>query len=622
MHARGKKAHVLDIGTGTGLLSMMAAECGADSIHACEAFEPIATAAKKIISKNGFANRINVTSKRSTEVIVGPDGDMPHKANILPAEVFDTELIGEGAIPTYLHAHRHLLEKDCLCIPHSATIRAQIVQSDLVWKWHKLLPIHIAGSSDVLILPPAKMKACPGAASVHDIQLSQVSPNQFKSITGPLDAIDFHFSQGDFTACRTATVAGTVQSDGVCHGIFMWWDLSMDTEGEIRLSTAPTWVHPQGDEAQWRDHWMQAIYFLDQPLEVCKGETLHLTLSHDDYSLWFNVSHSDKPRVDPERPVCHCGVHVAWSRPRIGMLNDAVRTEAYTQALRKVVSDKTLCVSVSDGSMLPLIAARLGAKQVYSLEPDSMSHRVLQDMIVGNNLKGQVILADKGAQALPSEFFSHQKIDVLIGEPFFISSTLPWHNLHFWYARTALALHMKDSALVLPCRARLRGVAMEFDHLWKFYAPVDNAEGFDVQIFDQLVQTSSAISDEATEPHPLWEYPGQALTSDFELMEFDFTQLVPTDIRTFSGMVEFLGQGICHGVALWMEYQLDQETWVSTGPQLPVSSAPSRDLAWDRHSKQGVYFIKSNPRVALGGQMRFDVSFNPSHGSIHFKFEV
>ena len=38
------------------------------------------------------------------------DGDMTERANILVTEVFDTELIGEGGIGTFHHAHKCLLK--------------------------------------------------------------------------------------------------------------------------------------------------------------------------------------------------------------------------------------------------------------------------------------------------------------------------------------------------------------------------------------------------------------------------------------------------------------------------------------------------------------------------------
>jgi len=67
----------------------------------------MADCAKKVIRRNGFENRIKIIPKRSTDLKIGTD--IPHRANVLVTEVFDTELIGEGAILTYNHALAELM---------------------------------------------------------------------------------------------------------------------------------------------------------------------------------------------------------------------------------------------------------------------------------------------------------------------------------------------------------------------------------------------------------------------------------------------------------------------------------------------------------------------------------
>lgn len=70
----------------------------------------MAECARKVIRENGLEDVIQIIPKRSTSMTVGTDGDMKHRANILVTEIFDTELIGEGAIATFNHAHKDLLE--------------------------------------------------------------------------------------------------------------------------------------------------------------------------------------------------------------------------------------------------------------------------------------------------------------------------------------------------------------------------------------------------------------------------------------------------------------------------------------------------------------------------------
>ena len=118
---------------------------------------------------------------------------------------------------------------------------------------------------------------------------------------------------------------------------------------------------------------------------------------------------------------------------------------------------------------------------------------------------------------------------------------------------------------------------MEFDNLWKFHAPVNIVEGFDVSLFDKLIEvrkklsfyfptrkngllcnasvtiqlfvvlqgsklTNEEVNNEtshgiALEPHHLWEYPCRALTEEFTIMTFDFTSNIPNQKMTSEGNV-------------------------------------------------------------------------------------
>merc|ERR1719220_1276482 len=131
---------------------MMAAKLGADTVVACEEFRPMAERAERVIRDNGYDGKIKLVRKRSTELRVGPGLDMERRANILVTEVFDTELIGEGAIGTYNHAAANLLTKDRIVVPGVARVWAQAVSSPRCSAWARPQPLDL-GLSGVLQPP-------------------------------------------------------------------------------------------------------------------------------------------------------------------------------------------------------------------------------------------------------------------------------------------------------------------------------------------------------------------------------------------------------------------------------------------------------------------------------------
>ncbi|XP_044111799.1 protein arginine N-methyltransferase 7 isoform X3 [Neovison vison] len=551
---RGQKALVLDIGTGTGLLSMMAVTAGADFCYAIEVFKPMADAAVKIVEKNGFSDKIKIINKHSTEVTIGPDGDMPCRANILITELFDTELIGEGALPSYEHAHRHLVQENCEAVPHRATVYAQLVESRRMWSWNKLFPVRVqTGHGEQVIVPPLELERCPGAPSVYDIQLNQVSPTDFTALSDvmPMFSVDFSKQVSSSAACHSRQFEPL--ASGRAQVVLSWWDIEMDPEGKIKCTMAPFWAHSDPEELQWRDHWMQCVYFLPQEEPVVQGSSLFLLAHHDDYCVWYSLqktSSEKNGRVSPPRPVCDCQAHLLWTRPRFGEINDQDRTERYVQALRTV--------------------------------------------------------------------------SLLVGEPFFTTSLLPWHNLYFWYVRTAVDQHLGPGAVVLPQAASLHAVVVEFRDLWRIRSPCGNCEGFDVHIMDDMIKRALDFREsKEAEPHPLWEYPCRCLSGPQQILTFDFRHPVPPHPVRAEGSIELRRPGRSHGAVLWMEYHLTPDSTVSTGLLKPPDD--KGDCCWNPHCKQAVYFFTSpDCGVPQGGPrtVSYTVEFHPHTGDISMDFTL
>ncbi|KAA0202799.1 hypothetical protein HAZT_HAZT008656 [Hyalella azteca] len=435
LRARGDSVRVLDIGTGTGLLSMMALQCGADHITACESFEPMACCAEKVLVANGFAEKVQVIHKRSTELVLGED--LPERANLLVAELFDTELIGEGAISTYEHARLHLLTEDALLVPSGALVYAQVVSSDLLASTN--VPYYNRPPHSSHLNLPSWLAECPGSISVHDLQLSQLDPSHFTAVSEPLCMFKFDWSGRDIPLSTTDTVhvsfLSRLDKSLECHAVFMWWHLIMDQDQDIVLSCAPTWAERDSSLA-WRDHWMQAVYHLPRPFipltAHSSSKPLILTAARDDYSMWFSLSHGTTD-VRPPAPHCSCGQHLVNPRTRLAQLSDIHRLNFLSRVLDAALAlPRTMAwLVLGDASNVLLIgrlASHANVQHVYVHETIRQNRRLLLDFLELNALKEHVTLLPEDLSKISVAAVKH-KIGVVFAEPHFNSSLLPWHNV-------------------------------------------------------------------------------------------------------------------------------------------------------------------------------------------------
>lgn len=248
--------HVLDIGSGSGLLAMMAARSGAAHVATCEMQPVIAAVAKRAVERNALQDQIDVWSAKSDQLTVGEH--IPQRAQVLVTETFSSGLLSEHVLPTVEDAFARLLEPDAVVIPRRAAAMGYLVGG-------RILEDHFfAAAWDGLELSEFDFLA-PAKLGMH---LDRV-PHDV--LSDPFEIFGFDLTDPPFPAERRPFVVEAT-TEGRCIGVAQWIRLELDAQS--------AYENPPNADAG-ANGWMHVIYPFIRPVDVKPGDLVPLLAGHN-----------------------------------------------------------------------------------------------------------------------------------------------------------------------------------------------------------------------------------------------------------------------------------------------------------------------------------------------------
>ena len=253
---------VIDLGTGTGLLSCFAARAGARLVHAIE-YGPIIDAARDVAKENGLTN-IDFHRVSSREF------SLPHRVDVIVHEQLGSALFNEHVVANVVDLRDRLLKEGGLILPHRLRLFVAPVQAVdglyAPFSWEETLhgltfgalrPYAEAHPEDYLyrVYKPFPLDAFLAEPKpVVDVDLLTVTPAEI-----PV----------------RVSYSGTASREGTMHGFCVFFEARFDEE--LSITTSPV------DPAQ-AVHW--AVPMLrTQRHGVRQGDTISLDLGWTDLAV-------------------------------------------------------------------------------------------------------------------------------------------------------------------------------------------------------------------------------------------------------------------------------------------------------------------------------------------------
>mmetsp|Transcript_19506 Transcript_19506/g.54849 ORF Transcript_19506/g.54849 Transcript_19506/m.54849 type:complete len:413 (-) Transcript_19506:1618-2856(-) len=280
------KSVVVEIGTGSGLLAMLASQAGAKQVYAIEASRHMAQLARVNITNNKMDN-VEVINKLSTDAST-PE-DIPEKADILISEIIGTLLLGESALEYVTDVRERMLKPDAVIIPAAGCQFVELIEcNDLE---------HITSVKSWNGLDLSAMNILQDTVSCvftkqYGFRMNSVPYKRIVERTCVADVDFYEHSTGHFPVHSKIRVKA--QASGRIHAVMLYWEAYADRERTIKMSTDP---RDTVDNFPRDLQWGQALQLVEEqtagsavrmdlapvPFVVEEGEELDLVVRFSDY---------------------------------------------------------------------------------------------------------------------------------------------------------------------------------------------------------------------------------------------------------------------------------------------------------------------------------------------------
>jgi len=250
---------VLDVGCGTGILSMFAAKAGAKHVYGIE-MAGIYDQAVQIVEKNGLSNVVTLIRGKVEEIVLPVD-----KVDIIISEWMGYFLLYESMLDTVLYARDKWLAPDGLLFPDKASLFICAIEDrqyrrEKIEFWDDVYGFDMSIIKQQALLEPL-VDTCAAKQVISDSN-TILNVDIYSVKKGELDF------ESDFSL--------KINRDDYLHALVSYFNVEFSkTHTKIRFSTGP--------RAHYT-HWKQTVFYLDEPILVHTGDIVsgHITVKRND----------------------------------------------------------------------------------------------------------------------------------------------------------------------------------------------------------------------------------------------------------------------------------------------------------------------------------------------------